>query len=92
MPSPTRYRVQIHADGKLYKAYRTDGAATISAAANPMRAAALDLLSRGAPPDAVLSGSFEGAMISPVALSRLAKPYSPPRLNHRDGAGGRNVD
>jgi hypothetical protein len=86
---PTVHRIQIHAAGPHQ--YRTAGAVAITAS-NPMKAAALDLLSRGAPPDAVLSGSFEGAMISPVALSRLAKPYSPPRLNHRDGAGGRNVD
>jgi hypothetical protein len=89
MPSPTRYRVQIHADGP--HRYRTSGAISISAS-NPMVAAAQSLLASGAPTDAMLSGSYEGAGISPVALSRLARVYVPPRTNHRAGEVSRNVD
>jgi hypothetical protein len=68
-----------------------DGAIAISAA-NPMMGAAQSLLASGAPPDAMLSGSFEGAAISAVALSRLARVYVPPRTNHRLPDVSRNVD
>jgi hypothetical protein len=85
---PVTHRITIHTDGHRY---RTAGAIAITAA-NPMRAAGAALLELGHDPADRLRGVFEGAMISPVALSRLAKPYSPQRLNHRDGAGGRNVD
>jgi hypothetical protein len=87
---PVRYRVQIHADGKLFKTYRTDGAIAINASQRPMIDAARALLARGAQPDAVLSGSFEGAAISPMTLGRLVAPYRAPFTNHRDPQ--RNVD
>jgi hypothetical protein len=88
MPSPT-YRIQIDADGYQY---RTSGAIAISASHYPMIDAARALLARGAPPDSVLAGSFEGNTISAVALSRLARPYSPPKTNHRAAEASRNVD
>lgn len=86
---PARYRVQIHSDGS--HRYRTTGAVQVSAA-NPMVAAAQSLLASGAPRDAMLSGSYEGAGISAVALSRLVQERRPPRTDHRLGTPGRNTD
>jgi hypothetical protein len=90
MLKTNRYRVIIHADGKLYK---TRGAIAVTSI-NPMANAARTLIAQGAEPSATLSGSYEGAHISPVQLHRLARPYTPPRLNHKaDGASvSRNVD
>jgi hypothetical protein len=81
-------RITIHTDGHRY---RTAGAIAITAA-NPMRAAGAALLELGHDPADKLRGIFEGAQISPVALSRLAAPYRAPRTDHRSAAGVRNVD
>jgi hypothetical protein len=87
MLKTNRYRVTIHADGKLY---RTTGAITVTSV-NPMANAARALLSQGAEPSATLAGSFEGMHISPTQLHRLARPYSPPRVNHRASDPSRNA-
>ena len=71
MLKTNRYRVTIHADGKLY---RTTGAIAVKSA-NPMANAARALLStQGADPTATLAGSFEGMHISPVAIASIVKP------------------
>jgi hypothetical protein len=88
MLKTNRYRVTIHADGKLY---RTTGALAITSS-NPMAHAARALLARGAEPSATLAGSYEGALISAMPLHRLARTYVPPRVRHREGDPSRNLD
>lgn len=88
----TRYRIQIHADGKLLRSYRTTGAISITASQRPMFDAAKALISRGADPDATLAGSFEGNAISAVSLARLVRAYTPPRVSHRAADPSRNLD
>jgi hypothetical protein len=90
MPSPTRYRIQIHAAGPHQ--YRASGAVEIAACRNPMVDSARALLARGADPSDRLAGIFEANAISPVTLSRLARPYRAPKTDHRCGTVGRNVD
>jgi hypothetical protein len=89
MPSPIRYRVQIHSDGPRH--YRTTGSAAVSAA-NPMVAAAQSLLASGAPIDAMLSGTYEGAAISAVSLASIVRPRKTLKTDHRAGTPGRNTD
>jgi hypothetical protein len=84
------HRVKITQAGP--GAYSVSGAVTLPAAFNPMRAAAIALIADGRDPADKLVGVFEGAAISPVALARLAAPYSPPRINHRLPGAGRNLD
>jgi hypothetical protein len=60
-------------------AYRTSGAVALKVAGNPLRAAAQALLAAGHDPADLLRGVFDGASLSPVALHRLVRPYSPPR-------------
>jgi hypothetical protein len=90
MPSPTRYRIQIHVAGPHQ--YRASGAVEIAACRNPMVDSARALLARGSPPDATLAGIFEANAISPVTLHRLARVYVPPRVNHRAADPSRNID
>jgi hypothetical protein len=86
--SQHRNRVTIHAEGKLY---RTRGAVAITST-NPMAHAARALIGQGADPSATLAGVWEGAAISPVTLARLARPYTPPRVRHRESDPSINVD
>ena len=72
-------------------AYTTKGAVSLPAAFNPMRAAALALLARGASPDDKLAADG-GVKISPVSLARLAAPYVTPKINRFASTAGRNVD
>jgi hypothetical protein len=66
-------------------AYATKGAVTLPAAFNPVRAAALALLAKGADPHAKLAATWEGCSIAPCAIGTLARAYTPPRLNFRAG-------
>ena len=54
--------------------------------------AARSLLANGAPPDATLAGVYEGALISPVTLSALVRPYRAPRTDHRRADPSLNLD
>jgi hypothetical protein len=87
MPALHRIKIASAARGE----YQTTGAVAIIAS-NPMRAAAVALLARGADPSDRLAGIFEANAISPVTLSRLAAPYRAPFSDHRAGTAGRNVD
>jgi hypothetical protein len=86
---PVTHRIKITAAQR--GGYSTSGAIAITAA-NPMVESARTLLARGADPSDRLAGIFEANAISPVALSRLAAPYSPPRANHKRSDPSRNVD
>jgi hypothetical protein len=72
-------------------AYTTEGAVSLPAAFNPMRAAALALLARGASPDDRLSADG-GVTISPVSLARVVAPYTAPRINRHSPVAALNVD
>jgi hypothetical protein len=86
---PLTHRIKIAAADR--GGYSTTGAIAITAA-NPMRFAAAALLEKGADPLDRLHGEWAGCSITAVALHRLARPYSPPRTDHKRGAVALNVD
>jgi hypothetical protein len=85
-----KYRITIHAAEKP-RLYRTRGAIAVTSI-NPMANAARALLEQGADPTATLSGVWEGAEICPRSLHRLARPYTPPRINRYSPVAALNVD
>jgi hypothetical protein len=89
MPSVT-HRIRIL--GADHGCYSTSGAIAVKSAFNPVRAAAIALLAEGRDPADKLAGVFEGASISAMPLHRLARVYTPPRVNHKRGDPSLNQD
>jgi hypothetical protein len=85
---PLIHRIKITAAD--HGCYATSGAVAVKAAFNPVRAAALALIADGRDPADRLRGEWEGCSISPVTLATLARPYSPPRVNHKRSDPSRN--